>query len=101
YTVFDTVGRVRLRIQNYLQQGSSDPSNWLWTNNRWEDGASTAISHGSDFDQNLISETVYTQAGQVASTRDARGTVTGFVYDGAGRRLQVQQALGTPLETAS
>jgi RHS repeat-associated protein len=103
YTVFDALGRVSKRIQNYVQQGPSLPDDWIWdaAQARWEDGASNAINHGADFDQNIISETVYNQAGQVVSSRDARGTVSSFTYDAAGRRLTTTQALGTPLATSS
>ncbi|GAB5426354.1 MAG: hypothetical protein Crog4KO_35010 [Crocinitomicaceae bacterium] len=101
YTVYDAVGRVVRRIQNYVEQGTSIPDEWLWTNGRYEDGAGTAIDHGIDNDQNIISETVYNQAGQVVSSRDAFGTESSFVYDSAGRRLQVIQASNTDLATAS
>jgi RHS repeat-associated protein len=99
--VYDALGRRVRTINNYVAQGATDPADWVWANERWENGSGSAIAHGAAFDQNLISDTVYNKAGQVTATRDARGTLTAFVYDGAGRRLQVKQANGSPLETGS
>ena len=103
YTVYDAVGRVIRRVQNYVVQGSSIPDDWQWdsVDERYEDGAGNAIDHGTGKDQNIISETVYNHAGQVLSTRDAFGTETAFVYDAAGRRVQTTQASNTGLATAS
>lgn len=98
--VYDQLGRRTLTMRNYVVQATS-PDNWTWANNQWEDGSAGAIYHRLAFDQNLITETVYNKAGQVVSTRDARGTVTQFVYDDAGRRLQSIQAAGTAIETVS
>ena len=102
-TVYDALGRRVKTIANYVVQGTSDPAAWVWSpaNNRWERGASdaTAIDHGTDNDQNLISETTYNVAGQVVATRDARGTQTAFTYDAAGRRVTVAQAAQSSLET--
>jgi YD repeat-containing protein len=99
--VYDALGRRVRTIANYVAQGATDPANWVWANERWENGSGGAIAHGAAFDQNLISDTAYNKAGQVTATRDARGTLTAFVYDGAGRRLEVKQANGSPLETGS
>src|SRR5690606_15734632 len=52
-------------------------------------------------DEDLIDTTVYDKAGQVLSTTDARGTMTSFTYDAAGRRQQVIQAAGLPLAVTS
>ena len=97
FTVYDGLGRRSLTVANYVAQ-ANPPEDWIWSavNNRWEDGAGNAIDHNSPkFDQNIISQTVYNKAGQVVSTRDARGTETAFVYDGAGRRLMVTAAANT------
>ena len=105
YTVYDAVGRVIRRVQNYVEQGNPVvlPDEWEWdaTDKRYEEGSGNAIDHGTDKDQNIISETVYNQAGQVVTTRDAFGTQTAFSYDAAGRRLQVTQASNTGLATSS
>jgi RHS repeat-associated protein len=44
---------------------------------------------------NMTSTTVYDGVGRVAQTIDARGNVTGFSYDAAGKRLAVTNAFGT------
>jgi YD repeat-containing protein len=67
----------------------------------WEDGAGNAIDHGTDNDQNLITQTSYNIAGQVVATRDTRGTRTDYIYDDAGRRVSVVQAVGTKLASQS
>jgi RHS repeat-associated protein len=91
-----------MTVRNFVAQ-ATEPENWVWSvaNTRWEDGSGNPISHGTDFDQNIISTTTYNKAGQVVSSRDARGTQTSFSYDDAGRRLTVAQAVGTSLETLS
>lgn len=99
--VYDQLGRRIRSIANYVVQGSSDPATWVWdgtTDNRWEQSNGTAISHGTAFDQNLISDTSYNRAGQVVATRDARGTLTSFTYDAAGRRQVLMQASGSSVE---
>lgn len=50
-------------------------------------------------DEDLISQTIYNVAGQVAAAVDARGNQTSFEYDAAGRQVVVIQAAGTPLAT--
>jgi RHS repeat-associated protein len=102
--VYDDLGRRIRSIQNYVSNGE-DPSLWVWDETvgqkRWEESDGTAINHGADNDQNLISETVYNQAGQIVSTRDVRGTVTAFSYDLAGRRQSTTRAQGSGLEIIS
>lgn len=101
--VYDALGRQVMTIANYVAQGGTAPENWLWKDNmrRWEDGGDNPINHGTKFDQNLISQTRYNQAGEVFATRDARGTVTSFTYDDVGRRLSTTQADGTAMATTS
>ena len=101
--VYDVLGRRVRTVNHYVAQGASDPADWVWdaSQSRWEDGASTAIAHGTDNDQNQISDTTYNRAGRVTQTRDARGTLTTFTYDTSGRRLTVTRAAGiTALERA-
>ena len=99
-TTYDSDGRPHLSIRNYVE---SFPPNldWSWSEARrqWEYAASQAVDHGSDFDQNLVTETLYDDAGRVESIRDDRGTLTQFGYDILGRRVSVTQAVGTYLET--
>ena len=103
YTVYDAVGRVVRRVQNYVVQGSSLPDDWSWneTNQQYEYSAGNAVDTGTANDQNIISETEYNQAGQVISTRDAFGTQSSFSYDEAGRRVLVTQASNTGLASTS
>jgi RHS repeat-associated protein len=88
--VYDTVGRVIRTITNYVAQGATDPKDWVWstTNNRWEYGTgnTTAISHGTDNDQNIISDTVYDAQGRVSATLDNRHNATVYIYDILNRR---------------
>jgi YD repeat-containing protein len=99
--LYDRVGRRVRTIANYVAQGSSDPAQWvyravnaLWA---WRQSASsdTLINFGTNFDQNHLSDSVFNQAGQVTSARDARGTATTFAYDRAGRRRSSTLASGT------
>jgi RHS repeat-associated protein len=100
---YDRLGRQLKSVTNYVAQGTSNPTDWVWddTESRWEDGANNPISFGTNADQNRISETIYNKVGQVLTTRDARGTQSAFTYDKAGRRLSVAQAVGTGLLTTS
>ncbi|MBA3867525.1 MAG: hypothetical protein H0X30_00070 [Anaerolineae bacterium] len=100
---YDRLGRRLKSVTNYVPQGGSDPANWIWDDidSRWEDGAGNAINFGTNNEQNLISETLYNKAGQIVTTRDARGTQTAFTYDKAGRRLTATQASSHPLATTS
>lgn len=90
--VYDARGRIIRTIANYVSQGSSNPENWVWssTNNRWEYGLSdtTAISHGTNNDRNIVSDTLYDVQGRVLQTLDNRHNTTQFVYDGMGRRVK-------------
>ncbi|MBA3867563.1 MAG: PD40 domain-containing protein [Anaerolineae bacterium] len=92
YSVYDLTGRVIRTISNYVMQGATNPKDWVWssTNNRWEYGASisTAIAHGTDNDQNIISDTVFDVQGRVFQSIDNRHNLTQFVYDAVGRRLK-------------
>ena len=96
---YDRLGRQVKTVVNYT--AATDPADWVWMNGRWEDGSNIAIDHGVGHDQNLVSQTVYNIADQVAATRDSRGTQTAFAYDAAGRRVTVAQAADTSLEMIS
>lgn len=110
YQVYDKANRRLRTIANFVAQGTTNPADWVWdnTDKRWEYGASdnTPIDHGvylgvPHYDLNLISDTFYNRAGQVTATRDARGTLTSFIYDAVGRRQQVIQADGSSIATRS
>ena len=81
---YDALGRQTHQIANYVEQGASDPADWVWANNQWEDGANNAIDHGTDSDQNLVTMTVYNAEGRVAQTLDVLGHQTHYTYDGPG-----------------
>ncbi|MEZ4672578.1 MAG: RHS repeat-associated core domain-containing protein [Anaerolineae bacterium] len=90
--VYDSRGRVTRSISNYLVQGTTNPKDWVWnaSSNRWEYGAAntTPVSHGTDNDQNIISDTLYDVRGRVSQTIDNRHNTTWQVYDELGRRLK-------------
>ncbi|MBZ0282462.1 MAG: hypothetical protein K8L97_17105 [Anaerolineae bacterium] len=86
--VYDRLNRRVKTISNYLVQGSTDPKDWIWDVNQWEDGAGNAISFGGDKDQNRITTTVYDRAGRVLSSRDSGGMETQYTYDLLNRRLK-------------
>lgn len=90
-TVYDGLSRPVKTIANYVEQGSSDPADWVFESGVWKQAASgTAIDHGSNNDQNIISETVYDGDSRVLYTRDVQGQEQYNVYDSAGRvRLRI------------
>lgn len=90
YTVYGESGRRVMSIANYIVQGTSDPADWVWSvaNNRWEDGATNAIDHGTNNDQNRISTTEYDLAGRTSKSRNASGIETRFEYDDLGRQTK-------------
>ena len=102
---YDSIGRRIIQVMNYT--APSDPAFWVWdsTDGRWEyrpdQTTSVPITHGTQQDENLISQTVYNKAGQVLSTRDARGTQTTMTYDAAGRTREMTGTAGTALATSS
>ncbi len=91
---FDKASRPLKRIINYRAQGSTNPSNWIWStaNSRWENGAGAAITFGSNTDQNLINLMSYYKNGQVESTTDAEGVVAKVRYDLLRRPVRQVQA---------
>lgn len=106
YQVYDKANRRLRTVANFVVQGT-DPADWVW-NNGWQYSATdnTPIDHGvylgvPFYDLNLISDTFYNRAGQITATRDARGTLTSFIYDAVGRRQQVIQADGSSIATRS
>jgi YD repeat-containing protein len=70
--VYDQLDRQIRTIANFVDQGE-DPSLWVWDDaagqKRWEKSDETPIDHG-DNDQNLITETVYNEAGRVQESID-------------------------------
>jgi len=87
---YDALGRRIKTVANYLIQGSTDPADWVWNNNRWENGSGGAILFGenNENDRNRITTTTYDVAGRVIRTRDAAGSETRHEYDAVGRRTK-------------
>jgi YD repeat-containing protein len=84
--VYDEWGRPKYQIAHYAPQGTTEPKDWEWKNQRWEDGsAGNAIDHGTDNDQNIISQTMYDAEGRAYMTRDVLGKLQRTTYDGLGR----------------
>ncbi len=90
HMVYDSGGRVIREIANYLPQGISDPADWVWSmaNNRWEYSSGQAVAHGTDNDQNIISQTIYEAGGRVQQRIDNQHKVIYYVYDRLGRNIK-------------
>ena len=91
---FDKASRPLKRIINYRAQGITNPSSWIWStaNSRWEDGGGSAITFGTNTDQNLINLMSYYKNGQIESTTDAEGVVAKVRYDLLRRQVRQVQA---------
>lgn len=106
YTVYDGQGRVSKSIANYVAQGTTDPKDWYWyddgSTQRWQRSVSntTAIDHGVNNDQNIITYTVYDPEGRVLYTQDSLGRRTWIKYDGFGRTVKtIANAAALPTVT--
>ncbi len=97
YHTYDHNGRLTRTVRNHVQQGTIYPDSWRWNaaRKRWEYASNSQVDQGTQFDQNLVTETLYDGAGRVASIRDERGTLTRFGYDVLGRRISLTQAAST------
>jgi RHS repeat-associated protein len=107
FNVYDASGRLFRTITNYVEQASTDPFDWFWSdaNHRWElaDDDDTPVSHGTDNDQNIITETIYDAQGRVSQMLDTRRNASLTVYDVLGRRIKsvikyVEQASTDPAD---
>lgn len=78
--VYDNLGRLVRTVQNYVDQGE-DPLLWTYNNGWKKINGTTAINHGADNDQNIISSTLYDVKGRVSQTLDHRNNATLTVYD--------------------
>lgn len=92
---YDAAQRRGVVVQNYLAQGSSDPSDWHWNGTNWQRGSSdaTAIVHGANNDQNVIVKVTHDNAGRMTSLRNPRGQLTTYTYDLLDRRLTLTNPL--------
>lgn len=88
--------RRRWRVVQAHTDNGEDPALWQWrvANTRWEKSNGTAISFGTDNDQNIIAEVEYDKAGRVLAQRDPRGNRTSYTYDMLDRRVGLTNALG-------
>ncbi|MBL8152763.1 MAG: hypothetical protein JNM70_01165 [Anaerolineae bacterium] len=86
-SVYDTVGRVIRTIQNFVDQGE-DPALWVYNNGWKKSDGTTAISHGSNNDQNQITRTVYDGKGRPVQTIDHRNVTSLLIYDGLDRPIK-------------
>lgn len=84
--VYDGLNRQVRTIANFIDQGE-DPAEWVWSslNSRWEQSGGSAIAHGTNHDQNSITEMIYDSDGRVEATRDVLGRLIHNVYDSVGR----------------
>ena len=91
---YDKLRRRRMVVQGYVANGQ-DPANWVWdaTDARWEQSAGTAISHGTDNDQNIIVQLTHDIAGRVLTMRNPLGNLTEYAYDTLNRRIQLKNPL--------
>ena len=87
--VYDELDRQVRTIASYVPQGDpeTDPADWAWVTDHWTYAQGSAVDHGAN-DQNLITETVYDEAGRVQETLDVNRTRTRSVYDGLGRQVK-------------
>ena len=86
-TVYDALDRVIRTISNYIPSaGIPDPYVH----------ARTDFAHGTNNDQNLVSDTIYNERGLVQRQIDVLGNVTLFGYDDADRLIKTVQSAGQP-----
>ena len=111
--LYDQAGRRTRTVVNYVVQGTTNPKDWVWvdgTPGSWKvssAGGAAAVSHGTNNDQNLISDTVYGKSGVILNTRDARGSQMQFSHDAVGRQylmihpavIHVGTSTATPTKT--
>ncbi|MEO1643545.1 MAG: DUF6531 domain-containing protein, partial [Chloroflexota bacterium] len=106
-TFYDALGRVIRTVQNYNAQGSSAPGTWVyravsgeyaWRLSNTDD---TVVSHGSDLDENIISDTDYNARGLMYRRRDVLGRVSLMGYDLADRMVKTINNASQPDYDAS
>ncbi len=86
-TVYDALDRVTRTIDNYVASASvPNPAT----------AAHSAFDHGSDANQNRVTDTAYNARGLVRSQTDVLGHVTLIGYDAAGRLVKTVQSASQP-----
>ncbi len=87
WTVYDALDRVTRTIDNYVASASvPNPAT----------AAHSAFDHGSDANQNRVTDTAYNARGLVRSQTDVLGHVTLIGYDAAGRLVKTIQSASQP-----
>ncbi len=88
--VYDGFGRQVLTVANYAGGSYELPNQWVWESGVWKDDVGgSEIQHGTNYDENVISQTAYDADGRVTWTRDTRGNETHYAYDMLGRQSRV------------
>ncbi|MBN8595225.1 MAG: PD40 domain-containing protein [Anaerolineae bacterium] len=100
-TFYDALDRVIYTIANYVNQSGGTAENvgaWTWNaiSKQWEKTNGTAISHGADNTQNIISISRYNQRGQLRLQQDTLGNFTLYGYDDADRLVKTVQNASIP-----
>ncbi len=99
----DRTDRRIKHIINYVQQGATDPANWVWdaTDGRWEDGGGNLIDLNPPAnDRNLIRQTRYLDLTTGATQNlliDPKGITTERNFDRLGRPANIKY--GSPGNT--
>ena len=86
-TVYDALNRIVRTISNYVANGAIlNPYT----------AAQNTFTHGTDNNQNLVSDTAYNIRGMVRKQVDVLGNVTLYGYDTAGRLVKTVQSAHLP-----
>jgi RHS repeat-associated protein len=97
---YDQARRRVLTVQSYQANGE-DPALWKWNGSAWtKSDGTTAITFGTDKDQNIIVLTEYDKAGRSIAMRDPRGNRTVYTYDQLDRRTGLTNPLNNTWVTA-
>ena len=86
-TAPDTLGRIIRTIVNYIADGAI-PNPYVH--------ARGDFSHGTNNDQNLITDSLYNERGQLRKQIDVRGNVSLYGYDDTGRQVYSVQNASHP-----
>jgi len=89
-SIYDDAGRLVRTLVNYVAQGGSDPTTWVWDalDGRWEYGSGSPVDHGANNDQNLITEQGYDHVGNLVKTVDALRNVSYTAFDELNRPVK-------------
>ena len=95
---YDRARRRTLVVTSYLASTFTDPASWYWDDavgqKKWKDGKGSAITFGTNNDQNVIVQVEYDKAGRMSALRDPRGNRTAYAYDRLDCRIGRTDPLG-------